>query len=436
MKVRIHDLWISPGHDFKGRHGLGRKTHGTTRLDAVFCEAGLGIQGDRYHGKDPGSKTQITFLSREVVEEMCRSLGIGALDYSVLRRNVLVSGVDLNGLIGRRFSVGGVVFEGVEECKPCYWMDEAVAPGANAFLAGQGGLRCRILESGPLHCGDAALEILAMPSASCPALFQQGAETRSVHDNLTGERALQIVVNGEPYSVTMQTPGAESLLVRGLLHAEGIVTDGFRVVSKTEGKNGTTIEVSIAEGALGGGASRRLASTSSCGLCGKESIDGVFPMISPVQRQVRIDAVRLQTIHEAVRSRQTTFSGTGGSHAASAATAGGDVLCVFEDIGRHNAVDKVVGFLLENTLLTLADVLTVSGRVSFEIVQKCARAGIPVLSAISAPSTLAVETAEGWGITLAGFCRGDRATFYSGFERVEKTAPKEVSSKGSPRREG
>jgi FdhD protein len=120
-----------------------------------------------------------------------------------------------------------------------------------------------------------------------------------------------------------------------------------------------------------------------------------------------------------MRRRQDTFTGTGGSHAAAAATADGEVLCVFEDIGRHNAVDKVVGFLLEKGLLDRADILAVSGRVSFEIVQKCARAGLPVLTAVSAPSSLAVESAERWGITLAGFCREDRATFYSCPGRVE-----------------
>ena len=99
------------------------------------------------------------------------------------------------------------------------------------------------------------------------------------------------------------------------------------------------------------------------------------------------------------------------------------MLALFEDIGRHNAVDKVVGFLLEKGLSERADVLTVSGRVSFEIVQKCARAGIPILSAISAPSSLAVQTAGRWGITLAGFCREGRATFYSGFQRVRRSIP-------------
>jgi FdhD protein len=421
MKIRIHDIWISSGHDFKGRHGLGRESHGTTRLEEALCVAGMGISGDRYHGENPGSKTQVTLLSLEVVEEMCRSLGIELGDYSVLRRNVLVSGVDLNALVGKSFTIGGVGFEGVEECKPCYWMDEAVAPGANAFLAGRGGLRCRILSGGTLRCGEAELEFRPHRSGNCIAWLQQGTKTKPVLDALTAERALQIVLNGSPYSVTMQTPGDEALLARGLLHGEGIDTAGFRVALQTELEKGTLLEVCI-DGSLPQGANRRLASTSSCGLCGKESLADAFPEIEPVRKVARIDALRLRAIHEAVRLRQSTFAGTGGSHAASASTAGGDVLCAFEDIGRHNAVDKVVGFLLSHGLLPLADVLTVSGRVSFEIVQKCARADIPVLSAISAPSTLAVETAERWGITLAGFCRDNRATFYSGLDRVKKNS--------------
>jgi FdhD protein len=168
------------------------------------------------------------------------------------------------------------------------------------------------------------------------------------------------------------------------------------------------------------GGARRLAANSSCGVCGKESLEGVFRDIAVVRQEVRTDATRLFGIHESMRRLQSTFTGTGGSHAAAAATVEGEILCVFEDVGRHNAVDKVVGFLLENGILPRAGILAVSGRVSFEIVQKCARAGIPVLSAISAPSSLAVESAERWGVTLAGFCREGRATFYSGLGRVER----------------
>ena len=123
MRATIHHIWISPGHDFKGRHGLGRLEHGMQTLESAECQAGKGIAGDRYHNENPGQKQQITLLSREVFQEMCSTLGLDGIDASVLRRNVLVSGIDLNGLIGRRFRLGEVLFEGVEECKPCYWMD-------------------------------------------------------------------------------------------------------------------------------------------------------------------------------------------------------------------------------------------------------------------------------------------------------------------------
>jgi FdhD protein len=313
--------------------------------------------------------------------------------------------------------LGGVLFEGVEECKPCYWMDAAVAPGANAFLAGRGGLRCRILEDGILSCGGAELETLDSHTRKFRALRQTASENSAVEDSLTVERPLQIVVNGTPFSMTMQTPGAERCLVRGLLFAESVNEAPFLKYCQEETPLGTVASVVLAHPAKTT-ANRRLASTSSCGLCGKQSIEKMFDGITPVAREVAINASALQAIHKNARSRQSQFDGTGGCHGACAATAQGEILCLFEDIGRHNAVDKVIGFLLENDLLPLADVLTVSGRVSFEIVQKCARAGIPVLSAISAPSSLAVETGERWGITLAGFCREDRASFYSRLDRV------------------
>jgi FdhD protein len=238
-----------------------------------------------------------------------------------------------------------------------------------------------------------------------------------VVDSLTVERSLQIMVNGSLFSMTMQTPGAERFLVRGLLHSEAVNDAPFINYEQEETPLGTFARVELTDSAMAP-ANRRLASTSSCGLCGKESMEKMFEGVTPVSKAASISASALKTIHENARRRQSQFDGTGGCHAASAATANGDVLCIFEDIGRHNAVDKVIGFLLENNLLALADVLTVSGRVSFEIVQKCARAGIPILSAISAPSSLAVEMSERWGITLAGFCRNNRATFYSHTYRI------------------
>lgn len=254
----------------------------------------------------------------------------------------------------------------------------------------------------------------------CRALRQEEGRETEVAEELTTEHPLQIVVNGRAFSMTMRTPGAERYLVRGLLHAEGICSDGFLSYEQAEMEDGTLVNVRIADQEHTD-APRTLASTSSCGICGRESTGRLFAGVHPVLREQEISAGDLERIHRNARGLQRTFQGTGGSHAASAATAGGEVLALFEDIGRHNAVDKVVGFLLESGLAEQADVLTVSGRISFEIVQKCARAGIPILSAISAPSSLAVESAGRWGITLAGFCREGRATFYSGFHRVRRS---------------
>ena len=110
MTIHIQDIWVSPGHDFKGRNGIGRLDHGMQRVGEAVCHAGMGIAGDRYHGENPGSKTQITFLAREVVDDMGRTLGLADPDYAALRRNVLVSGIDLNSLIGKTFSLGEAVF--------------------------------------------------------------------------------------------------------------------------------------------------------------------------------------------------------------------------------------------------------------------------------------------------------------------------------------
>jgi MOSC domain-containing protein YiiM len=163
MEVHVHGIWISPGHDFKGRHGLGRNEHGVHRVEEAVCHAGKGIVGDRYYNENPGHKKQITFISKEVIDGLQRELNLADVDPSAFRRNVLVSGIDLNSLVGRRFRICSVLFEGVEECSPCYWMDEAVGKGAMDFLAGRGGLRCRILDDGVLVPGAFPFDIERCP---------------------------------------------------------------------------------------------------------------------------------------------------------------------------------------------------------------------------------------------------------------------------------
>ena len=147
----VEGIWISSGHDFRGRHGLGRQDHGITALDEVECVVGRGLVGDRYFDFKENFKGQVTFFSAEVFDELREKYG--EVDVTVLRRNVLVRGGELEGLVGKRFSVQGVFFEGSEECKPCYWMDEAVGEGAEDFLKGKcrGGLRARILTGGKIQ---------------------------------------------------------------------------------------------------------------------------------------------------------------------------------------------------------------------------------------------------------------------------------------------
>lgn len=151
---RILEIQISPGHDFKGRHGQARLRNESTSLDAVECVAGKGLRGDRFFDYKSNYKGQITLFDKAVADDLRDRLGLDSLDFSVTRRNVLIDGVDLNRLIGKRFTIGDVTLAGTEECAPCYWMNEAVGAGAEEMLKGRGGLRCRILSSGVLRLGE------------------------------------------------------------------------------------------------------------------------------------------------------------------------------------------------------------------------------------------------------------------------------------------
>ncbi|MDQ8201532.1 MOSC domain-containing protein [Pelagicoccus sp. SDUM812003] len=159
--ITIRSIFLSTGHDFKGRHGQERLNHGIQSVESVDCVQGKGLKGDRYFGFEEDFKGQISFISAEDISDMERELALTVEDRSAFRRNVVVSGVDLNQLVGKRFEVGGVEFVGTEQCKPCYWMDKAVAPGACAALKDRGGLRCRILSSGTLRLGEHDLSVLS-----------------------------------------------------------------------------------------------------------------------------------------------------------------------------------------------------------------------------------------------------------------------------------
>ncbi len=155
--ITLHHIYLSSGHDFKGRFEKGRLNNGSSEVDSVECVEGRGLVGDRYFDFKENYKGQISFISVEAIEEMESTLGVSVQDHSLFRRNVVVSGVDLNSLVGQDFRIGEVELRGVEQCKPCFWMDEAVGEGAFKALENRGGLRCRILSSGRLEKGESDL---------------------------------------------------------------------------------------------------------------------------------------------------------------------------------------------------------------------------------------------------------------------------------------
>lgn len=149
--MRIRHIFVSPGHNYFGHYGQPPGTNPITELPAVECVAGRGLRGDRFFGYRPDYKGQVTFFAAEVAEALRATFRLAAVDLSAFRRNVVTEGLDLNSLIGKRFRLQDLELEGTEECRPCFWMDQAIAPGAETWLKGRGGLRCRILSDGWLR---------------------------------------------------------------------------------------------------------------------------------------------------------------------------------------------------------------------------------------------------------------------------------------------
>jgi FdhD protein len=251
-------------------------------------------------------------------------------------------------------------------------------------------------------------------------------------DTLAAEEPLEIRVGGRPLTVTMRTPGNDFDLAAGFLVSEGAVyaadqVAGIRYCAGATADGGNTynvVDVALAPGVAAPDASleRNFYTTSSCGLCGKASLEAVRTSAkwSVADDPLCITPDALARIPDRLRAAQRVFDSTGGLHAAGLFTADGELLCLREDVGRHNAVDKVVGHALRSGLLPLREtMLMVSGRASFELVQKALMAGIPMLAAVSAPSSLAVDLAAENGLTLVGFLRGTSMNVYAGAERLQ-----------------
>lgn len=275
------------------------------------------------------------------------------------------------------------------------------------------------------------------PTTRAPVLKIRGDNSSDETDTLAAEEPMEIRVETGPnddrattsLSVTMRTPGNDFELAAGFLFTEGIVArkrDIVRIEYCTD--SGIVQEYNIVSAVLrpdvafrADRLSRHFYMTSSCGVCGKTSLEAVrVAALHPIPKErPRIDPDVIRSIPERLREEQALFSETGGLHAAGLFDARGNLLSLREDVGRHNAVDKVIGEAFLADRVPLSDrVLAVSGRASFEIMQKAAVAGIPIVLAVSAPSSLAVTLADEFGMTLVGFVRGERFNVYAGRERI------------------
>jgi FdhD protein len=243
-------------------------------------------------------------------------------------------------------------------------------------------------------------------------------------DELADEEPLEIRVGGKSIAITMRTPGHDAELAAGFLLTEGMLKnkdDLVRIEPCAFDRLGNVLNVVPASSAKVDyqKLTRHVFGSSSCGMCGKASIDAVHQRFEPIDSEVTVESAVLLDLPNRLRSAQATFDRTGGLHAAGIFTAAGELVVAREDVGRHNAVDKVLGFGLTSGLLPFSQhVLMVSGRSSFEIIQKALAGGVPIVAAVSAPSSLAVQLARDSGQTLIGFLRGDRMNIYTHRQRV------------------
>ena len=242
-------------------------------------------------------------------------------------------------------------------------------------------------------------------------------EGRVEGDTVAVEEPLEIRVNGVPVAVTMRTPGDDEELAWGFCLSEGIRPRAARLPADLAAN---TIEVD-APGFDAAALRRNFYTTSSCGVCGKGALEAVAVHASRVDSALRVRAAVVAALPERLRAEQATFAATGGLHATGLFDGDGRLVCAREDVGRHNAMDKVIGWADANARLPLSEaILCVSGRLSFELVQKAAVAGCPIVVAVGAPSSLAIEVAEAQGMTLCGFTRGGRVNVYTGSGRIAR----------------
>lgn len=251
------------------------------------------------------------------------------------------------------------------------------------------------------------------------------AGTRTREDRVAVEAPLELRLGGKAATVLMRTPGHDEELARGFLFGEGIIARAADVVSMTRPENltgderGNVLAIELDPSRSLPPIERMFYSSSSCGVCGKNAIAQLAVRATPTTSTLEVRADVLRELPGAMRAAQPTFAETGGVHASALFTADGALVALREDVGRHNALDKLIGWALAEGRLPLgSSVLLVSGRVSYELVQKAIAAGIPILAAVGAPSSLAVDLAEQFNVTLAGFLRDDSLNVYANASRI------------------
>jgi FdhD protein len=236
-----------------------------------------------------------------------------------------------------------------------------------------------------------------------------GAGRRPERDRLVVELPLQLRARGTPVATIMRTPGHDLELVRGLLHAESVTAGAISQIDDD------AVEIDVAASAFAG---RGLLSSAACGVCGRVAIADLELRAREVAADTTVAASVLGGLPEALRTAQSVFADTGGLHAAGLFTPAGALVAAREDVGRHNALDKLIGWALGHRLVAADHVIVLSGRLGYELVQKAVMFGAPILAAVSAPSSLAIELAERFGIAVAGFVRPPRMNLYTHAWRI------------------
>jgi len=256
--------------------------------------------------------------------------------------------------------------------------------------------------------------------------WQRGTSSERC-EKLAVEEPLEIRLAGRRFTLTMRTPGHDEDLAAGFLFAEGFINNASELgeIRRVRGRKGAPepnavdIILNVPAEGLRARLKRNFVMSSSCGVCGKTSIDSIQRRVASPSDSARVAPSTLLALSGKLRDGQQVFAATGGLHGAAIFTLDGTMLAIREDVGRHNAVDKLVGYALTNAMVPLADhIMMVSGRLSFEIVQKAAAAGVPILAAVSAPSSLAVELADEIGTTLVGFLRDGSFNIYTRPDRI------------------